>query len=279
MKHEFLASLSGFSDIDSVGVDASWYIDYLKKLHEEPIIRQYKEKALALLDPRPGEKILDIGCGLGLDVLAMHAHEPKVTRIFGIDNSQVMIAYAIHNAPQELIESGKIVFQKGDAHKLSFANDSFNATNSDRTLQHLADPALAFKEIVRVTKGGGRIVIADTDWETLKVHGIPEEDSDIVKRAYFEIIRNPRMGGGLEELFLQHGLKNIEVYTQETRKVGFKGIQDTLGLERSLSKAQAEGALSKGELQRLLREMQEENRDISSSLTIYIIKGIKPSIA
>ncbi|MET7468422.1 methyltransferase domain-containing protein [Micromonospora sp. NPDC005686] len=54
-------------------------------------------------------------------------------------------------------------------------DDSFDGAWSDRTVQHLADPHAAIGELVRVVRPGGRIVLADPDYDT-QVLGIADQD-------------------------------------------------------------------------------------------------------
>jgi SAM-dependent methyltransferase len=56
---------------------------------------------------------------------------------------------------------------RGDAHHLPFRADSFGGTRADRVFQHLADPAGALDEMIRVTAPGGRVVIVDPDQASL----------------------------------------------------------------------------------------------------------------
>jgi len=65
-----------------------------------------------------------------------------------------------------------------DAHSLPFPSESFDGAWADRTFQHLADPLAALRELVRVVRPGGRIVIADPDYGT-QVVNIPIRSSPV----------------------------------------------------------------------------------------------------
>lgn len=105
------------------------------------------------LEPKPGEKILDVGCSRGFYVKAMEAYTSDV---IGVDNS----AASVSNAVSENVELG-------DATQLRFADDSFDKVFSLHTIEHLPDPRALLSEIGRVLKPGGMAVIV-YPWELFR---------------------------------------------------------------------------------------------------------------
>lgn len=59
----------------------------------------------------------------------------------------------------------------GDAELLEFGDASIDAVNCTRVLMHLARPAQAIKEIVRVLKPGRRMVLSEPDWDAVCLDG------------------------------------------------------------------------------------------------------------
>lgn len=267
--------VTSFSNVDSGSIEASWYVEYLQRVNEAVGIRRYKQKILELLDPQPGEHILDIGCGIGAGLRAIYDHIPTVKSLVGIDNSRTMITQAAALTPQDLLIGKTIMFQQDDAHNLSFENEKFDASYSDRTFQHLTRPHQAFREMVRVTKSGGRVIIADTDWDTLRLKGVSPETEEEIRSAYFNIIANPCMGGMLKQLFTENGLKDIEVLQTPIELLDLQTIKDVLALEKSLNLARENGLFSKTDVDRCLEEVQEAQEVVKASLAIFIVKGVK----
>ena len=70
----------------------------------------------------------------------------------------------------------------GDGATLPFAASTFGAARADRVLQHLADPFGALREMIRVTRPGGRVIVADPDQETLVIH-VPGVRAELVDRV------------------------------------------------------------------------------------------------
>ena len=131
---------------------------------------------LEYLRPSPGDKILDIGCGLGffLNTLARRG-----VRGFGMDFSQKSLTLA------KGMTSG--LFAQGDAQVLPYRDNSFDKIIFTDVIEHVFDDRAALQEIVRISKPGAMIALvtpgirgrlANTSWRTLyhDEEGTPEYD-------------------------------------------------------------------------------------------------------
>jgi len=124
-----------------------------------------KSDSLDALGLFPGATVLDLGCGPGGDVHALAA--TTTYRVVGVDIDLPMLdAARIGTAP-----GTSATFICADATRLPFSGGTFDAVRSERMLQHLPDPARAVTEMTRVTRPGGRLVLIDTDWESLTIEG------------------------------------------------------------------------------------------------------------
>jgi len=114
----------------------------------------------------PGERLLDVGCGLGEAALRLAEDLGEGGEVVGVDVSDRMLRVARFNAGAARC---RVRFTVGDACSLDEPDDSFDAARSERTLQWLADPAAAVAEMVRVVRPGGRVSLLDTDWSTFAI--------------------------------------------------------------------------------------------------------------
>jgi LmbE family N-acetylglucosaminyl deacetylase/SAM-dependent methyltransferase len=136
-------------------------------------LRAWEREQLAL---RPGQRLLDVGCGLGDAVLALSADLGE-GEVVGIDGSEVMLAEARKRAADATC---RVRFTVGDAGALDEPDASFDAVRSERMLQWVPDPARAVAEMARVVRPGGLVCLTDSDWSTLE---FDVGDPDIARRV------------------------------------------------------------------------------------------------
>jgi demethylmenaquinone methyltransferase/2-methoxy-6-polyprenyl-1,4-benzoquinol methylase len=105
----------------------------------------------AIIAPKPGMQILDIAAGTGSSARPL---VDKGAQVSALDFSEGMLA-------QGRKQNKDIKFVQGDALKLPFEENTFDVTTISFGLRNTNDTALALKEALRVTKSGGKIVIAE----------------------------------------------------------------------------------------------------------------------
>jgi arsenite methyltransferase len=130
-----------------------------------PDIVEQRQAILRALDLRPGEKILDVGSGPGLLAHDMAAAVGESGSVTGIDPSRDMLAIAAARVPP--IGSAEISFGPGEATALPFPAASFNVVTATQVYEYVADVPTALSETHRVLRPGGRVLILDTDWDSI----------------------------------------------------------------------------------------------------------------
>jgi len=125
-----------------------WFTTPVGKLVKEIEAKLIDE----LLEPAPGEKILDAGCGTGIFTLDFLA---AGTQVVGLDISRPMLSYAV----KKTINYPFLAIQ-GDMLHLPFKDNSFDRSVSITALEFIADAQSAVDELFRVTKPGGCVVVA-----------------------------------------------------------------------------------------------------------------------
>jgi ubiquinone/menaquinone biosynthesis C-methylase UbiE len=127
----------------------------LKDLRERWWNDDFTEFLAETLRPRPGNRILDVGCGEGLAEVAIGRLRISQVRLVGIDlfPSKVLAARQETRAHNQRAQ-----FAAGDAGALPFRDAVFDSSYAVAVLQHVKDVGAAVRELARVTVPRGRVV-------------------------------------------------------------------------------------------------------------------------
>ncbi len=185
-----------YANVDGAD-DVAAAIGWQDRVDAWPHIAAYKRRSYELL-PEPGP-ILDVGCGPAHDLRAIGA------RAIGIDVSLAMCRTA---------RARDTSVARAVAGALPFGRSVFAGVRADRVLEHLDDPDAALAEMVRVTRPGGRVVVADPDQGSLviQVPGVRPELIAAVRRLRRDVgYRNGTLARELPERFARQGLEDVTI--------------------------------------------------------------------
>jgi arsenite methyltransferase len=155
-----------------------------------------RRRVMELLALRPGEHVLDVGVGPGFLALDVAGAVGGRGRVCGIDPSPSMLAIARQRAGGAGVEVAQ-----GTAIAIPYDDASFDVGISTQVLEYVADVPAALAELHRVVRPGGRVLLLDTDWDSLVWRSDDDARTARVLTTWDEHLADPhlprRLGGEL----------------------------------------------------------------------------------
>jgi arsenite methyltransferase len=156
----------------------------------------------ALIELKPGETVLDLGSGGGIDVLLSAKRVGPTGKAYGLDMTDDMLALARENQRQAGVEN--VEFLKGEIENIPLPDGSVDVIISNCVINLSADKGRVLREAFRVLKPGGRFAVSD-----VVVRG---EVPELVRKSM--LLWVGCMAGALEE----------REYISKLAEAGFTGI-------------------------------------------------------
>ena len=201
-------------------------VSYLRRSRE--IYRRYLESKpwlnelyTSFLNIKPGQKIVDIGCGPGDFTRQLARFSKQKATILGIDSNEKSIRAATTDTKKARL-SQCVSYELGDVYKIPLENGYADLTCCRTLLMHLTEPLKAVKEMARVTRTGGSVVVLEGGKMGAFYDSNDEEYSMLAERAYEAWINGIRkvegkefkIGEKLPGIFQKAGLSEIKAEIQ-----------------------------------------------------------------
>ncbi len=155
-------------------------------------------------------RILALGCGTGVEVRALKRVTGTAATIVGIDQSPHLIAAAQQRTAAEGLGTG-IEYRVGDAHRLDFADSTFEVVLLHTLISHVDDPLGVLREAGRLVTPGGTIAIFDGDYASLTFSHPDAALARTIEEVLLKLlIANPRVMRDLPRLLREAGLTLVE---------------------------------------------------------------------
>jgi ubiquinone/menaquinone biosynthesis C-methylase UbiE len=122
----------------------------------------------------PGDRVLDLGCGSGTHFAWIAAIVGPEGRITGVDPDEQNLDIARQRMRGQPW-AGQVELHRGPLYPLPFADGSFDAVWCAGSLQYVADPVAALREMVRVVRPGGKVAAQDVEMHPLLLGPMPDE--------------------------------------------------------------------------------------------------------
>ncbi|MEZ5065386.1 MAG: arsenite methyltransferase [bacterium] len=156
---------------------------------------------------KPGDIVLDLGSGAGIDAFLAAREVGESGRVIGVDMTPAMIERARANAEREGI--GNTEFRLGEIEHLPVADSSVDVIISNCVINLSPDKAQVFAEAHRVLKPGGRILVSDLVWLAPPPASVRESEEALVGCLAGASLRDEYLG-----LIRDAGFEGVEVVEQ-----------------------------------------------------------------
>jgi SAM-dependent methyltransferase len=165
-------------------------------------VERQRAETLALLAPGPGERILDVGSGPGFLLARLAAAVGPGGMVRGLDPSAAMNSAA----SARCVAYEQVTIAEGGAESLSYPDAVFDAVVSTQVYEYVADLPRAFAEVARVLRPGGRVLVLDTDWDSVVWAVADRERHRRVMTAWEAHLIDPHLPVSLARRLTEAGL-------------------------------------------------------------------------
>jgi ubiquinone/menaquinone biosynthesis C-methylase UbiE len=164
-------------------------------------------RRLAVLDAiamRPGERVLEVGCGGGALLTRLAAAVGPAGRVAGVDISADQIAAARRLSTGTIVEAAT-----ADVHQLPYEDASFDALVAIQVIEYLDRPAKALSELRRVSGAQGRLAVLATIWDTMFWNSKAPELTARIQTAWRQHAPHPNLPAELRPLLAGAGFRVV----------------------------------------------------------------------
>jgi len=183
--------------------------------------RRTVREVLAL---RPGEQVLDLGSGPGFLAAEMADEVGPDGAVCGIDPSVAMLALAAGRS------GAAVEYRQAGAGRIPYPDGTFDAVVSTQVFEYLEDVLGALAEVRRVLRPGGRVLVVDTDWDSIVWRSPDDEVTDRVLLAFEQHLADARLPRKLPAALATAGFRDVRPSVLPVLNVGYAPDTFSAGL-------------------------------------------------
>ena len=196
-----------------------------------PDVAEQRRVTLDALGLRPGERVLDLGCGPGFLAAEMAEQVGRDGRVDAVDVSPSMLAIAGRRSRSD--DAAPVELAEADVTDLPYDDEQFDAAVSTQVYEYVADMPRALAEVRRVLAPGGRLLVIDSDWDSIVWRSNDDERMARVLRAWDDHLVHRDLPRRLPQLLREAGFdleRTVVVpmlnvgYEPETYSAGAMGL-------------------------------------------------------
>lgn len=197
---------TGFQQVDNSQQD--FLIQFLEDMAATPVVKESLELQMNLLDIKPGDHLLDVGCGIGIQAKEMAKRVTSTGKVIGTDISTTMIEVA---KTKNYNTGLPLEFLNAEASHQPFPDHSFNGIRTERVLLYIPDSPKVLKEFKRLLKPGGKVVIFEFFWDGAL---IPHPDKELTRKIIHYVadsFPNGDIGKNIYYQLRNSGFNKVEI--------------------------------------------------------------------
>jgi len=179
----------------------------LERLYATRDVLRRRALVQEALDAQTGDRVLDVGCGPGFYVSELLETVGPAGSVVGVDISGDMLAAAARRTDG----CHNVEFYEAVATTLPLADQSCDRAVSVQVIEYVDDVPAALREMRRVLRPAGRLVLWDVDWGTVSWHAV---DRDLMERAlaaFDKHLIHPSLPRTLSAQLHQSGFENVRM--------------------------------------------------------------------
>jgi arsenite methyltransferase len=240
----------------------------VERTYMTPDIVGQRRLTVEALDLQPGEDVLDIGAGPGFLACEIAAVVGEGGSVQGIDPSASMLAIAAER--ERAAGSAPVEFREGDALALPYDDDSFDVAVSTQVYEYIADLPAALAEAHRVLRPGGRLLVLDTDWDSIVWRSGDRERMKRVLATWDQHLADPHLPVRLRGLLTDAGFTIAQRTMIPILNTRYGDVSYSTSLIGTISAFVARHGIAEDEAEAWADDLAAQGEDYFFSINRYV---------
>lgn len=261
---------------DFGGLDDSEQFEFLqgslKAMDAQASNQKIQQHIIEKMQLKAGDHVLEVGCGLGLRAKRIAQSCSSQVVVTAVDKSEKIIALA-----KEMSAAENIHYTVDDAKALSFPDKLFDVVTAERLLICFDDALPVLKEMIRVLKPGGLLVITDFDPASILITPADQVMHQIFMNIYMPSFADIFIGRKLPMLFKTAGLTILDVILNSSDERDITHLEKIIPLQQVLEGGVRAEVLAQEQAQHWHADLRRASRDgtFLYAITVVSMVGIK----
>lgn len=172
-----------------------------------PEIAHQRFRTLEAMGVRPGERVLDAGCGPGLLTRELGRLAGEGGRVLAVDRSAGMLAVA----RERCAGMAQVAFRQSPVESLEAIGETFDVIACTQVLLYIAEVAPVLAMMHRLLAPGGRIAVVETDWRSCVMNSDDQALTEVMVKAWDEAVPSPNLPARLAPMLRSAGFSAVRI--------------------------------------------------------------------